>query len=84
MIDSSQLEPFHLRNLYQNKPERPGWSTTFGATCAEAAAVCLEERRHRDLVTLQIDGMQGSNIEILWDAVDDTVRRFNADREVAT
>ena len=84
MPDSFQLDPLFLRDLYQNKPERPGWSTTFGATCAEAAAVCLEEQGHRDRVSLQVDGIQQREIEVLWDATDETIRRFNADEEVAT
>ncbi|MEX0272340.1 hypothetical protein AB3R30_24805 [Leptolyngbyaceae cyanobacterium UHCC 1019] len=84
MPDSFQLDPLFLRDLYQNKPERPGWSTTFGATCAEAAAVCLEEQGHRDRVSLQVDGIQQREIEVLWDATDENIRRFNADEEVAT
>lgn len=84
MTENFQILPLHLDDLCHNKPERPGWSITFGATCAEAAALCLEDQGHRDRVILQIDGMQACEIEIRWNAIDDTIRRFNADQEVAT
>ncbi|HAG81465.1 MAG TPA: hypothetical protein DCL61_09885 [Cyanobacteria bacterium UBA12227] len=74
----------HLSDLCQDKPERPGWSLTFGAICADAAAVCLEEQGHHSPVTLQIDGIGACEIEIQWNAINDTIRRFNADQEVAT
>ncbi len=84
MIDRPYIQSLHLNDLYQNKPERPGWSLTFGATCAAAAAVCLDEQNHPNPVTLQIDGQYPYEIEIQWNAVDETTRRFNADPEVAT
>jgi hypothetical protein len=46
MTDSTHREIFYLRDLCQNKPERPGWSLTFGAICTDAASVCLEEQSH--------------------------------------
>jgi hypothetical protein len=82
MTDRLHIQTLHLNDLCQNKPERPGWSLTFGATCA--AAVCLDEQNHPNPVTLQIDGQYPCEIEIQWNAVDDTTRRFNADPEVAT
>lgn len=84
MAENSQIHCLHLDDLCQDKPERPGWSITFGATCAEAAAVCLEDQGHQNPVILQIDGMQACEIELGWGAIDDTARRFNADQEVAT
>ena len=84
MTDSRPIATLHLQDLCQNRPERPGWSLTFGATCAEAAAVCLDDQGHLERVGLQIDGIQACAIELQWDAIDDTVRRFNADEEVAT
>lgn len=84
MTDSSPLATLHLNDLCQNKPERPGWSLTFGATCAEAAAVCLEDQGHPERVALLLDGIQSYAIELQWSAIDDTIRRFNADQEVAT
>ncbi|MBW4667344.1 MAG: hypothetical protein KME60_07895 [Cyanomargarita calcarea GSE-NOS-MK-12-04C] len=74
----------HLNALCQSKPERPGWSLTFGATCQDGAAVCLDDQNHPYRVTLQIDGIQDTEVELQWNAIDDTVRRFNADQEVAT
>lgn len=73
-----------LNDLCQSKPERPGWSLTFGATCQDAAAVCLDDQNHPYRVTLQIDGIQETVIELQWNSIDDIVRRFNADEEVAT
>lgn len=50
----------------------------------DAAAVCLDEQGHSHHVSLQINGIQSCEIELQWNAIDDTIRRFNADREVAT
>jgi hypothetical protein len=84
MTDSTHRQTLYLSDLCQNKPERPGWSLTFGATCADAASVCLEEQSHLVQVTLQVDGIQTLTVELQRNTVDDTVRRFNADLEVAT
>ena len=73
-----------LSDLCELRPERPGWSLTFGATCAEAAAVCLDDQGHPYSIVLQIDGQQTCAMEIQWNAIDNTIRRFNADQEVAT
>jgi hypothetical protein len=48
----------HLKDLGQDRPERPGWSVTFGMTCADAAAVCLDDQEHPQPVTLPIEGIQ--------------------------
>lgn len=84
MTDDSAIATLDLNDLCQPKPERPGWSLTFGATCAEAAAVCLEGQGHGMPVTLQIDGCKSGTVALQWTAIDDTIRRFNADQEVAT
>lgn len=84
MTDINSIEILSLNDLRKNKPERPGWSLTFGAICADAAAVCLDERGHSTSVVLQIEGFQRGEIQLQRDAIDDTIRRFNADREVAT
>jgi hypothetical protein len=84
MTDSSPTAILHLSDLCRDKPERPGWSITFGATCADAAAVCLDAQGHQSPVILQISGIQPSEIELQWNAINYTMRRFNADREVAT
>jgi hypothetical protein len=78
-------EPLNLSDLRRNLPERPGWSATFGSTCAEAAAVCFDQQGHPDPVTLQVGTpTQLCEFAITWEAIDDTIRRFNADQEVAT
>jgi hypothetical protein len=84
MTDGSPIATLDLNDLCRNKPERPGWSLTFGAICAEAAAVCLDDQGHTVPVNLQIDGSQSGTIALRWTAIDDTIRRFNADQEVAT
>lgn len=84
MTDINPIKTLSLNDLRENKPERPGWSLTFGGICADAAAVCLDEQGHSSPVTLKIEGIQPCEIQIQVDAIDDTIRRFNADREVAT
>ncbi|MGB8700150.1 MAG: hypothetical protein WCD18_12100 [Thermosynechococcaceae cyanobacterium] len=78
------ITTLHLSDLCHDKPERPGWSITFGATCADAAAVCLDDQKHPNQVELTIDGIQTCTIQLQWDSINDTTRRFNADQEVAT
>jgi hypothetical protein len=84
MTDGSPLASLHLDDLCQNRPERPSWSITFGAVCAEAAAVCLDEQGHSHPVNLRIEGVQSGEIELQWTAADEVTRRFNADQDVAT
>ncbi|MEB3231777.1 MAG: hypothetical protein VKJ64_12265 [Leptolyngbyaceae bacterium] len=84
MTDSGATITLSLNDLCHPKPERPGWSLTFGATCAEAAAVCLDEQDHPTPVALNINGLQPCILELYWDRIDDIIRRFNADQEVAT
>lgn len=84
MTDSNSIAHLQLADLSREKLERPGWSLTFGASCAEAAAVCLDEQGHEEKVVMQVGGMQSCAIELGWNAVNDTIRRFNADKEVAT
>lgn len=84
MTDVNPKTTLHLSDLCRNRPERPGWSLTFGAICADAAAVCLEEQGHPNPVSIKLDGIQSCEITLQWDKIDDTIRRFNADREVAT
>jgi hypothetical protein len=84
MTDHSPTTTLHLNDLCKNQPERPGWSLTFGATCADAAAVCLDEQSHPNPVNLQIDGIQSCEIELQRHEINDITRRFNADQEIAT
>ena len=39
MTHLNPIKILSLNDLRDNKPERPGWSLTFGAICADAAAV---------------------------------------------
>lgn len=83
-MDEYESVILRLQDLRKQKAERPGWSLTFGACCAEAAAVCLAESGHSERVSLQIEGIQTCTIELERDVVDATMQRFNADKEVAT
>jgi hypothetical protein len=88
MSDRPGPSVLHLRDLCEPHPDRPVWSVTFGAACADASAVCLDSQNHAQPVLFQIDGIPSTEVLtevlIVWDAVDDTIRRFNADLEVAT
>jgi hypothetical protein len=77
-------QSFHLEDLTQHLPERPGWSVVFGAACAEAAATCLDEQGHNAPTKLQLDSVAPCEVEIDWNPLDDIAARFNADMEVAT
>ncbi len=55
---------FNLKDLTQDISERPGWSVVFGATCAEAAAVCLVDQGHDSPVNLRIDGINPCEIVV--------------------
>ena len=83
-MESSLIAKFNLNDLRQDNPERPGWSTTFGANCADAVAICLDDQCHSNPVYFKVKGIGSGLIEVMWDGVDETMRRFNADREVAT
>lgn len=84
MTRVNSVTALRLNDLCREKAERPGWSLIFGATCAEAAAACLDDQGHLNHVAFQIDGIESCEIELQWNAIDDTIRRFNADQEVAT
>jgi hypothetical protein len=62
MTHINPIKILSLNDLRDNKPERPGWSLTFGALCADAAAVCLDDGGHSIPVTLTIEGIQPCDI----------------------
>jgi hypothetical protein len=74
----------NLEDLTRNLPDRPGWSVIFGATCAEAAAICLDDQGHQSPISLRVSGLNQGEITIGWPTLGATARRFNADAEVAT
>lgn len=74
----------NLDELTQNLPQRPGWSVIFGATCAEAAAICFEDQGHQSPVEMRISGLNADTVMIDWQPLDAIAKRFNADEEVAT
>ncbi len=74
------IESLDLDDLCVDKPERPGWSTTFGKVFAEAASVCLEQHGHTSNVILNVRGDQKCSYNLFWSKVRDTMRRFHADQ----
>ena len=76
-------QDINLNDLCIDKPERPGWSKTFGGYCADAAAVCLEDQGHTNSSILHIDGDYNHQFEISWSEVTDEMRRFQNDDQVA-
>jgi hypothetical protein len=62
----------------------PGLTPTCGASLAEAAAVCLENREHQSGVTCHLTGMKVEDFPIEWSAVDEQMRRTYNDLQEAT
>jgi hypothetical protein len=83
-MERDLIAKLNLNDLRYDKPDRPGWSVTFGSNCADAASICLEDQCHSNPVYFQIEGIGSGLIEVEWSEVNDTMRRFNADREVST
>lgn len=44
----------------------------------------LDDQNHPYRVSFQINGIQETQVELQWSPINDTMRRFNADFEVAT
>jgi hypothetical protein len=51
---------------------------------AEAAAVCLEERKHRSGATFHLTGLKAERFLMEWGPVDDQARRSHNDLQEAT
>ncbi len=62
----------------------PGLTPASGQTLAEAAAVCLESRRHQTGVRLPRAGMMREDLHVEWQPVDEQNRRCYADMQEAT
>ena len=62
----------------------PGLTAASGQTLAEAAAVCLESRKHQTGVRLQRTGMMREDLHVEWQPVDEQNRRCYADMQEAT
>lgn len=62
----------------------PGLNTASGQVLAEAAAVCLEDRKHPSGVRLRRAGLMHKDLHIEWSPVDEQCRRSHADMQEAT
>lgn len=62
----------------------PGLSRACGTVLAEAAAVCLEERKHRSGATFHLTGLKAERFLMEWGPVDDQARRSHNDLQEAT
>ena len=62
----------------------PGLTAASGQTLAEAAAVCLENRKHQTGVRLPRAGMMREDLHVEWQPVDEQNRRCYADMQEAT
>jgi len=59
----------------------PGLTVASGQTLAEAAAVCLENRKHQTGVRLPRAGMMREDLHVEWQPVDEQNRRCYADMQ---
>ena len=62
----------------------PGLTSACGRSLAEAAAVCLDDRKHTSGVSLQITGLQKQERVLTWPSVTDQQRRCYNDLQEAT
>jgi hypothetical protein len=71
----------HLSALSEGMP---GLTRACGTVLAEAAAVCLEDRKHQAGVGLHLTGMGTGQFPIEWNTVDDQCRASHNDLQEAT
>jgi hypothetical protein len=62
----------------------PGLTSACGKSLAEAAAVCLEDRKHISGVSLWLTGIQEEERALIWPIVTDQQRRCYNDLQEAT
>jgi hypothetical protein len=62
----------------------PGLTSACGTMLAQSAAVCLEERDHKNGVQLQVEGIKSDAFQLEWQAVDRQQERSYNDLQEAT
>jgi len=62
----------------------PGLTSACGTMLAQSAAVCLEERDHKNGVQLQVEGMKSDAFQLEWPAVNGQQERTYNDLQEAT
>lgn len=80
-IDKAVIKEIHLNTLLN---ETPGITRAVGETFAEAAAVCLEDQRHRSGIAMNVDGDFTGAFSIAWEETTAQMRRCWADMQFAT
>jgi hypothetical protein len=71
-------------NLMTLAEGMPGLTSASGQVLAEAAAVCLEHRKHQTGVRLLRAGLNPGDLHVEWPPVDEQNRRCYADMQEAT
>jgi len=79
--DKAVIKEIHLNTLLN---ETPGITRAVGETFAEAAAVCLEDQRHRSRTAMNVDGDFTGTFSIAWEGTTAQMRRCWADLQFAT
>src|SRR5690349_14111242 len=82
MASAAETAKFNLATLAEGT--MPGLSSAYGTQLAQAAAVCLEHREHRNGVRFHLAGVKAAQFLMEWPAVDDQARRSHNDLQEAT
>ena len=80
-MDESQDNSIDLNSLADGMP---GLTSACGKSLAEAAAVCLEDRKHQSGTSLHLTGFQKQERALNWSTVTDQQRRCYNDLQEAT
>jgi len=67
-----------------DKGQQPGISKGYGASLAEAATICLEERAHQTGVRLPVDGDFEEVFKVVWERSSSQMRACWADADFTT
>jgi len=81
LVEAMEAAPLYLGTLRNGMI---GLSQSWGGVLAEAAAVCLEDRKHSVRTLLQGTGLFEKTRYVVWDATDEQCRLSHADMQEAT
>ena len=71
-------------DLRELKNGMPGITPAYGESMAEAASICLEDQNHLSGVLLKVEGDYAKNFIVIWNKVNEQMRRTWADEEFTT
>jgi hypothetical protein len=74
----------HACNLSRLRKGMPGLTSAAGGYLAEAAAVCLEDQKHTQGISLSVDGSYRRTVLLSWESVSNQQRQTYADLHEAT